>query len=76
MKALIYAYLESEECGSDLISEYDIDESTAERIKNITSDAELEKEAQKFIDYINKTDNTDYFLDDCYVDGNMVITVY
>lgn len=76
MKALIYAYLESEECGTDLISEYDIDESTAEKIRNITSDADLDKEAQKFIDDINKIDNVDYFLDNCYVDENMVITVY
>ena len=76
MKVLIYAYLESEECGTDLVADYDIDESTAEKIRNIKNNTELDKEAQKFIDDINKIDNTGYYLDNCYLDENMIITVY
>lgn len=70
MKALVYAYIESEECGTDLIAEYDLDETTAERIRSIKDGKELYKEAQRFIG------DTEYCLDNCYLDENLIITVY
>lgn len=69
MKALVYLIPDCEECGSELILDYDLDELEINKLKNIDNEKDLYAEAKKFID------EKQYYLEYCYLEDDFLIYV-